>query len=79
MNIDSQLNGKNLILGTLKVCGLKKRLDYPEILTTVFSYDILCIAETKLDNTDVISVLGIPTPEAKSIPEIRRYWYFILR
>ena len=58
MNTYSQFNGRSLNFGTLNVCGLKKRLDYPEFLTTISSYDILCIAETKLDSTDVISVPG---------------------
>ena len=58
MNTYSQFNGRNLKFGSLNICGLKKRLDYPEFLTTIFSYDILCIAETKLDSTDVVSVPG---------------------
>ena len=58
MNKDSQFNGRNLFFGALNVCGLKKRLDYPEFISTISSYDIFCIAETKLDNTDVISVPG---------------------
>ena len=58
MNTYSQFNGRSLKFGTLNVCGLKKRLEYPEFLTTISCYDILCIGETKLDSTDVISVPG---------------------
>ena len=33
-------------------------LDYPEFVNTICKYDILCFTETKLDNTDVVSVPG---------------------
>ena len=53
---DSLVN--QLSFGSVNVCGLKRRLDYPEFVDTVCKYDCLCITETKLDDTDVISVPG---------------------
>lgn len=54
----SQFNANELLFGTKNVCGLERRLHYPEVLNIIDSYDIVCIVETKLDNTDVISVPG---------------------
>lgn len=49
---------KQLLFGSVNVCGLKRRLDYPEFVNTICKYDILCFTETKLDSTDVVSVPG---------------------
>ena len=46
----------DICLGCLNVCGLKRRVQYPEFCTLVNQHDILCVAETKLDDTDVILV-----------------------
>ena len=42
----------------MNVCGLRKKLNYPEFLNFVCNYDILCFTETKTDNTDVIDIPG---------------------
>ena len=42
----------------LNVCGLKSRVNYPEFVSFFNTYDILCFVETKLDDTDVVSLLG---------------------
>lgn len=38
------------------MCGLKRRLHYPEFQSLISNYDVFCVQETKLDNTDVISL-----------------------
>lgn len=43
-------------LGTLNVCGLKHRLNIPEFVSLLNSYDIFCVCETKLDSFDKISI-----------------------
>ena len=47
-----------LKIGSLNVCGLKSRVQYPEFVELLNQYDVLCVSETKLDNADVISVQG---------------------
>ena len=47
-----------ILFGCINVCGLKHRLNYPEFEETVTNFDILCVTETKLAHTDVISVPG---------------------
>ena len=52
-------------IGSLNTCGLKRKTDYPEVQNLINQYDVvfffffvfffLCIAESKLDNDDVIS------------------------
>ena len=47
-------------VGTLNVSGLRNKLNYPELLELVSSYDVFCAAETHLDvdieNYDFISL-----------------------
>jgi exonuclease III len=40
------------------VCGLKRRIQYPEFLELVNDYDILCFVETKTDDVDEIDLPG---------------------
>ena len=44
----------NLKFGTLNVCGLKQRLQYPEFTKLINEFDIFCVTETKLDMYDII-------------------------
>lgn len=46
----------NLSIGSLNVCGLKRRSDYPEFQDLMNQFDVLCIDESKLDNDDMISI-----------------------
>ena len=48
----------NISIGFLNVCGLKRRLQYPDFCQFIQKYDIICFAETKLDQADVISCNG---------------------
>ena len=43
---------------TLNVCGLKTRNNYPDFTDYLSNYDILCLVETKLDQTDIVSLPG---------------------
>ena len=43
---------------TLNVCGLKTRINYPDFTDYLSNYDILCLVETKLDQTDIVSLPG---------------------
>lgn len=56
-NTSSKLE-TTILFGCINVCGLKHRLNYPEFDETLTNFDILCVTETKLDHTDVISVPG---------------------
>ena len=51
-----QTNG--LCNGSLNVCGLKRRIHYPEFIETIKQFDVICMSETKLTDTDVISCEG---------------------
>ena len=46
---------QNFKIGTLNVCGLKRRLKYPEFVKLIRQYSILCVTETKIDESDIIS------------------------
>ena len=48
-------SGHTLSVGSLNVCGLKRRILYPESIDLAHNFDILCLSETKLLDTDVIS------------------------
>ena len=48
-------SGHILSVGSLNVCGLKRRILYPEFIDLAHNFDILCLSETKLLDTDVIS------------------------
>ena len=45
----------NLSIGSLNVCGIKRRIQYPEFQELV-NKDIFCVFETKLDDLDSISL-----------------------
>ncbi|MCG8113215.1 MAG: reverse transcriptase domain-containing protein [Candidatus Thiodiazotropha taylori] len=49
---------KSLKCASLNVCGLKRRLLYPEFCEIINDYDIFCVCETKLDRYDVIELNG---------------------
>ena len=53
-----KVENRNLIIGCLNVCGLKRRALYPEFSEFIKNFDILGTVETKLDSTDVISLQG---------------------
>ena len=55
---ESVLHPINPSIGTLNVCGLKRRSVYPELCDLVSKCDLFFVTETKLDHTDVISVDG---------------------
>ena len=60
-NIKSHKNEQNFKLfdiATLNVCGLRRRSNFPEFLEFVQRFDLLCLNETKIDETDVISFPG---------------------
>ena len=40
------------------MCGLKSKLNCPEFLTFLHSYDINCVQESRLDDLDKITVPG---------------------
>lgn len=40
--------------GCLNVCGLKQRLNYPEFVDFVNSFDVVCVSETHLDSFDIV-------------------------
>ena len=43
---------------SLNVCGIKRKLQYPEFINFISNYDILCFVESKTDDTDVIEIPG---------------------
>ena len=50
--------GRKLKIASLNVCGLKRRAQYPEFEEFIKNNDIVCLSETKHDETDVISFTG---------------------
>ena len=52
------LNLGDMKCGSLNVCGLKRRLNYPEFIDTVKEHDIACVSETKIDKYDTITLEG---------------------
>lgn len=51
----------NIKIASLNVCGLKRRLEYPDFTKYFENYDILCFMETMLDDSDIISLPGFST------------------
>ena len=49
-----------LNIATLNVCGLRRKLQYPELKEFFNAYDMICLTETKLDDFDNISIPGFP-------------------
>lgn len=47
-----------LRIGSINVNGLKRRLSYPEFVEYIYSYDILCILETNMDQHDIVDLNG---------------------
>lgn len=55
----NSLHFENTIkVGSLNVCGIKQRSNFPEFICLVNKYDILFVSETKLDQNDVILIKG---------------------
>lgn len=52
------LKNKSINIGFLNVSGLLKRKNYPDFVDYITSYDIFCIAETHLDDTDIVDIPG---------------------
>ena len=50
---DCKLQLNNLNCGTLNVCGLRRKIIYPEFTEVVSQFDIFCVSETKLDDYDI--------------------------
>ena len=42
----------------MNVCGLKRRICYPEFIEFINNYDLFCVIETKLDDYDNVSIPG---------------------
>ena len=49
---------ESLKCGSLNVCGLKRRLEYPEFCELIKGFDIFCVSESKIDKYDIISLYG---------------------
>ena len=47
---------RNSRIGFLNVCGLKSRMKYEEFTQLIEQYPIFCVAETKLDQFDIINL-----------------------
>ena len=62
-SIQSHVRSDNCALTNLKilsinVCGLKKKLNTPEFVNLINSYDIIGVQETRLDDADCITIPG---------------------
>ena len=49
---------EHLKIASLNVCGVKRRLNYPEFSDLIKQFDIFCVSESKLDKYDDISLEG---------------------
>ena len=63
INMNSSSNNfcsvkNSLKFASLNVCGLKRRVLFPEFSDLVSEYDVFCVCETKLDKYDVINLPG---------------------
>ena len=56
------LNGENLTIQMINVCGLRGKLDIPEFRDNLKVYDISLLCETKLDECDEDYILSFITP-----------------
>ncbi len=58
-NIIGQISSCSMLnIGSLNVCSLRPKLQYPEFCEKLHEYDIFGVLETKTDKYDVISVDG---------------------
>ena len=57
-NVNSFVIDTDLKILCLNVCGLRKRLEYPEFIELTNDYDICCFQETKTDDYDSLFVPG---------------------
>ena len=44
--------------GSLNVCGIRRKMQYPEFRDLISNYDLFCVTESKLDNHDLITLPG---------------------
>ena len=44
--------------GSLNVCGIRRKLLYPEFCNLIQEYDLFCVTETKVDSSDIIGLHG---------------------
>ena len=55
---NSSTDKKSLYFDSLNVCGLKRRILFPEFSDLANKYDLFCVCETKLDTFDDINLPG---------------------
>lgn len=55
---DDRTNMKSLKFASLNVCGLKRKVLFPEFSSLINNYDVFSISETKLDIFDLIELPG---------------------
>ena len=56
--VPNSSNLKSLKCASLNVCGLRRRILYPDFGELISHYDIFCVSETKLDDLDLINLPG---------------------
>lgn len=52
------LNEQSLKFASLNVCGLKRKILFPEFSSLINNYDVFSVCETKLDRYDLIELPG---------------------
>ena len=57
-NNSSIITNDKITIGTLNVCSLKPKMNYPEFIELVKQYTIFCVLETKIDQFDIINCPG---------------------
>ena len=57
-NLTLKKKNHNLKCGSLNVCGIKHRLNYPEFCELIQEFDWFCMSETKIDKNDIINLDG---------------------
>ena len=58
LHVPNSSNLKSLKCASLNVCGLRRRILYPDFGELISHYDIFCVSETKLDDLDLINLPG---------------------
>ena len=58
LNQNNSKSSISLKCGSLNVCGIRRKMQYPEFRDLISNYDLFCVTESKLDNHDLITLPG---------------------
>lgn len=56
INLSHKTKLNDLKIGTLNVCGIKNRVNFPDFVELISKYDVYCCTECKIDSYDEICI-----------------------